>query len=1040
MPAIRDFVFAFESTTTDAGLTLPMCAYEQDDLLVAHVMADTGATTTFSNTPPSGWFVLQSWHNTTPVIAYFKIAGASEGDLVIGASQTTGNETYNGSIVSIRDVNTNYPLWGGVVDSYAETNADAYLALGNGTTTGVGQSFTSVSFGTTATGCFSTFKFYLKKNGSPTGNAVVKLYAHSGTLGTSSIPTGAALLTSTNFDVSTLTTTAQLVEFTLTSANWYLMASATNYVVTIEYSGGDASNYVQVGYDGSSPAHGGNASTYNGTSWTADSAKDVCFYANRFRYSFANISTAAKTLLPTITTQFDNSLLLYFAGSSAASVPSFVEGPVHQILAGDGSAESHGVGWGFMPTKGTSPNTVYSSRISAGASVMGTLAVNPPASGATVIPAYAPTDDSQLIEFIHGVTAFNGNTAIAATADTNFGTTLGSFTANDGTAAAVADTGINSYHSTGGLTNASTAGQVSGAEIVLASGNRFNLGTNNLMVHVNITGANMQKVPHVSSNRGVWVGVRSNTASGGATTGYKIWQVHGVGTPFHHSAIIPAAVNAGAGSTKATSGTLDAAVIAAVGFWVSGIGVLTQQTRFAMVWLMGTTVICGGNSANPVGAPGVAYAAGVSKERLSVVQQGRNQLLCVQMLQFGNGGTDPVYLDLSSSVVEFPRQYNQASGEVYYNSVDNKCGLVFYPGATDTIIPPKVASSLSRFYYGLHASASSSATYDFSGKSVVGAGTVELNKTITIDSFTVDDYVTLNLSSATFQNGTITKVPAANDSLTVNSSTNIDNCTINVSTVTAGNRLCSVADPSIFSGNTFIGGGGHAFRVTSTGTYALANNTFTGFGANESTGAAVYNDSGGAVTLNVTGGGGITVRNGAGASTTVNSDPVTVLATVTTAAGAAVQNANVLVKAASGGPMPFDMTVTVANSGTTATVTHTAHGMATSDKVLIKGASHLANNGVFTITKIDNNSYSYTMGSTPGSNPTGTIKATYVALSGLSNASGQISMSRVFASSQPVTGQARKSTGSPLYKTAPINGTISSTTGASLSAILIADE
>ncbi len=66
-----------------------------------------------------------------------------------------------------------------------------------------------------------------------------------------------------------------------------------------------------------------------------------------------------------------------------------------------------------------------------------------------------------------------------------------------------------------------------------------------------------------------------------------------------------------------------------------------------------------------------------------------------------------------------------------------------------------------------------------------------------------------------------------------------------------------------------------------------------------------------------------------------------------------------------GGKFPDKDTVTISNSGTTATVTHTGHGMASNDYVYIEGGDIVANEGVFQITKINDNSYSYTMGSSP---------------------------------------------------------------------------
>jgi hypothetical protein len=92
-----------------------------------------------------------------------------------------------------------------------------------------------------------------------------------------------------------------------------------------------------------------------------------------------------------------------------------------------------------------------------------------------------------------------------------------------------------------------------------------------------------------------------------------------------------------------------------------------------------------------------------------------------------------------------------------------------------------------------------------------------------------------------------------------------------VSTVTAGNHFVTLTDPSIFSNCSFTGGGGHAIRITTAGTYTFTGNTFTGFGADASTGAAIINDSGGVVTLNIAGGGGTpTYKNGTGTSTVIN--------------------------------------------------------------------------------------------------------------------------------------------------------------------------
>jgi hypothetical protein len=252
---------------------------------------------------------------------------------------------------------------------------------------------------------------------------------------------------------------------------------------------------------------------------------------------------------------------------------------------------------------------------------------------------------------------------------------------------------------------------------------------------------------------------------------------------------------------------------------------------------------------------------------------------------------------------------------------------------------------------------------------------------------------------------------------------------------------------ALLDGMSFVSSGtGHAIELGSNTPTSIdfVGINFTNYASTDgSTGnEALYNNSGKSITVNITGGGSSpSVRNGTGASTTIVAGAVTVTLTAQTATGSVVQDAKAFVKASDAtGPFPYQESVTIVNSGTTATVTHTSHGLATNDKVFIEGASLDANLGVFTITVTDTNTYTYTMLSTPGSSPTGTITSTFVVLKGLTDVNGQISMSRVFSSNQPFIGWARKSSAAPYYKEGIVTGTISSTTGASITALMIEDE
>lgn len=231
------------------------------------------------------------------------------------------------------------------------------------------------------------------------------------------------------------------------------------------------------------------------------------------------------------------------------------------------------------------------------------------------------------------------------------------------------------------------------------------------------------------------------------------------------------------------------------------------------------------------------------------------------------------------------------------------------------------------------------------------------------------------------------------------------------------------------------------FGTTSPLTMTLRDVDFIGYNAaNGQDDSAIHvQRTSGTVTINIAGGTTPSYRTD-GAAVVIVSGTVQVSLTASTAAGAAVSGATAILKATPGGPFPADAAVTIANSGTTATVTHSGHGLATGDKVLVKGASLAANNGIFTITVSDVNTYTYEMLSAPGSNPTGTIKATFVVLSGTTDASGQISMSRVFPADQPVSGWARKSSATPHYKTGLVSGTVDSASGAQFTAVMILDE
>ena len=156
-----------------------------------------------------------------------------------------------------------------VIDSYSEATRDAANVVYSAVAAW-GQSITGDGL------ALQWVEWFIQRVNSPTGSCYAKLYAHSGVFGASSVPTGAALATSAPINVATLSGSYTLVRFKFLTP--YTLVNGTKYCITFEFSGGNASNYVNIGYDGSAPGHGGNAFYYT-TGWSAYAAGDTCFYA-----------------------------------------------------------------------------------------------------------------------------------------------------------------------------------------------------------------------------------------------------------------------------------------------------------------------------------------------------------------------------------------------------------------------------------------------------------------------------------------------------------------------------------------------------------------------------------------------------------------------------------------------------------------------------------------------------------------------------------------------------------------------------------------
>lgn len=237
---------------------------------------------------------------------------------------------------------------------------------------------------------------------------------------------------------------------------------------------------------------------------------------------------------------------------------------------------------------------------------------------------------------------------------------------------------------------------------------------------------------------------------------------------------------------------------------------------------------------------------------------------------------------------------------------------------------------------------------------------------------------------------------------------------------------------------------GYGVEITSnTSPQESRGNLFSGFGANDTDDSAIhYTPATGDLTLNVNNGGNApTVDDRSAGTVTVVLNPVTLSINVSDIeTGLDVSSARVLVYVASAVNFPYQASISITRSGSTATVTHTSHGLTSGDKVLIAGADQDEYNGVKTITVTGASTYTFTVSGTPTTPATGTITSTFVLIDGTTDVNGDITDTRSYSFDQPITGRVRRASSGVFYKNSPVTGTIDSETGLSLNVLMIPDD
>lgn len=234
----------------------------------------------------------------------------------------------------------------------------------------------------------------------------------------------------------------------------------------------------------------------------------------------------------------------------------------------------------------------------------------------------------------------------------------------------------------------------------------------------------------------------------------------------------------------------------------------------------------------------------------------------------------------------------------------------------------------------------------------------------------------------------------------------------------------------------------HAIELGTTSPLSVTfrNCDFSGFNASDGQNDSTFYVArgSGTVTINVVGCTGNFTYKSAGATVVIVTDPVTLTITaVDSATGSPIEAAIALVLA--GTDFAGGTAVSIARSGSTATVTHTAHGFSTGNSVRIRGANETEYNGLFVITVTGNDTYTYTVSGTPATPATGSPVSALVIIDALTDASGVVTDTRSWSADQAFIGRVKRGSTTPVYKPQPVSGTIDSASGAAVTAPLVSD-
>lgn len=503
----------------------------------------------------------------------------------------------------------------------------------------------------------------------------------------------------------------------------------------------------------------------------------------------------------TVTTTSNNCLVFHGYFSDQGNAPAaYPTAGVMNLSNQDAGTVSCAVAWEFKRTSGTTTARTFYGRTNDD-SVIFTVAVADDGNN-TEVPGYIDPGTSACT-LIHGFqgTADNptGNTYPASILISPIGGLTHTYVAG----VAVTDTGANPYQTSTQLASNSTT-TTTGLRVTLASAQALTTGY--------LLGTYQFSTPRELIDLGKYSAGGMIFIASDAANDYKAWMIgakDSATTPADARTNYAIQIDQTTATTWANSGTVnDITNIQLSAIMSSG----TLACNFNLLVLVNKIVVAGGTSTYPLDFEDLFSIANTNLIPM-MQRRGATDALCWAPFQIG-GGNDPCHVVVDLKYFQFPEAFNATEKKLDWHVDADQVGFDFYGVSGDTVkFTNCVFTSESSYYWSINSSASSGATWDFSGTTVVNA-TVTLRAVYTFTDMTFIGCGEITTNGASIQDSTIreTRAGTAAGAIAFTSATN-------------GNAV----DRIVFINNN-DGDIGHSVRITATGTYTFDGHTFFGGG------------------------------------------------------------------------------------------------------------------------------------------------------------------------------------------------------------------